>query len=118
MVCRKQGTASQPGLCADAGSIIRRIGAREKCGELFEQDVAPTFLLFPWLPTPVALRRYYSGFTTFMKVKKLVEDRKSSGIKYGDTLDFMIEQGDSDMNMMRVRSTYKCFETGTDLNRW
>jgi hypothetical protein len=68
----------------------------------FEKNISPTFLMFPWLPTPTAIKRLYSGFMAFMKVKKIVENRKQSETKGGDALDFMIAQGDSDMNMIQV----------------
>ncbi|KAF2667598.1 cytochrome P450 [Microthyrium microscopicum] len=68
----------------------------------FEQNVSPTFLLFPKLPTWTAIRRFGSSFATFLRIKKIVDNRKKTGPIYGDALDFMIEQGDSEMNQIRM----------------
>jgi len=67
-----------------------------------EQDVSPMFLTFPWLPTPTMLRRYYTIIRTVFKIKKIVGDRLKSGPMYNDALDFMIAQGDSEENLIRM----------------
>ena len=62
--------------------------------ETIEQSGTPAGVLFPWLPTPSKLKRTYAGGRLYMLFQSIVNERKKTGKRDDDSLQFMIDQGD------------------------
>ena len=63
--------------------------------EIIEKSGTPTGIVFPWLPTPAKVKKLYAGFSLFMIFQKIVNQRKKTGRRENDALQFMMDQGDS-----------------------
>ena len=51
--------------------------------------------MFPWLPSPALLKRYWAGTKMYMIFSKIVGNRQKNGIREDDPLQFLIDKNDS-----------------------
>lgn len=75
--------------------------------EIIEKSGTPTGIVFPWLPTPSKLRKFYAGFSLFMIFQKIVNEREKTGRRENDPLQFMIDQGDDMKRIIGVSITLR-----------
>ena len=62
--------------------------------EIIEQSATPVVVIFPWLPTLSKLKRTYAGGRLYMLFQSIVNNRKKTGQRDEDALQFLIDQGD------------------------
>lgn len=60
---------------------------------MIENNVSPARLVFPWLPTPNHLKQLYAGTRLYFTMDGLIKERKKSGRREDDALQFLIENG-------------------------
>ena len=65
--------------------------------ETVENASSPARIIFPWLPTPAHLRRMAAGARLYMEFNKIAEDRKKTGRREEDALQFLLDEPNSDM---------------------
>jgi cytochrome P450 len=70
--------------------------------QTIEQSSTMTAIIFPWFPSPALLRRTIAGAKMYRLFAKIVQDRKKTGRKEKDALQFMIDKGDSITDMISV----------------
>ncbi|EON68791.1 hypothetical protein W97_08049 [Coniosporium apollinis CBS 100218] len=63
--------------------------------ETIEHSSQPSTIIFPWLASPAMIRRYIAGGKLYMVFKSIVDDRKRTGRREDDALQYLIDQGDS-----------------------
>lgn len=73
--------------------------------ESIEQSAKPYQVMFPWLPSPALINRFYAGTRMYMIFKNLVDTRMKTGRREEDALQYLIDQGDSIEKMIAVRAT-------------
>jgi hypothetical protein len=76
--------------------------------ETIARSVTPAEVIFPWLPTPAKLKRTYAGGALYMMFQGIVNERKKTGRREEDALQFMIDHGD-DVTMIIHVSTQSVF---------
>jgi hypothetical protein len=54
-------------------------------------------IIFPWLPTFADLNRMYAGGRLYYLLKGFVDDRKKTGRREEDALQYLIDSGDDDI---------------------
>ena len=91
---------------------MRTVGCEEIAGDpallskilrLFEGVEAsstPTTLLFPRLPSPALFTRYWNSMRMYVIFKRIVDERKRTGHRKDDCLQFLIDQGDDIVNII------------------
>lgn len=87
-----------------ANEIARSPELLEKTLGLFEtveRSSSPTRIIFPWMMTPAHLRKMYAGGKLYMTFSKIVEERKKTGRREDDALQFLIDSG---ADMIRILS--------------
>ena len=84
--------ANDPRLLAKTLSFFETIG----------QSTTPARVIFPWLPTPARLKQTYAGGSLYMIFQGIVNERKRTGKREEDALQFMIDQGDDVTQIIRV----------------
>ncbi|OLN96761.1 Obtusifoliol 14-alpha demethylase 1 [Colletotrichum chlorophyti] len=70
---------------------------------IFESiDAASTMtkVMFPWMPTVGHFWRVYSGGRMYMILDKVIKERKKRGVEGNDALQFLMDQGDSTVEMV------------------
>ncbi len=72
--------------------------------EVIEDSVSPSNIIFPWLPTPNRLRKTIAGGRLYFMLDKIVKDRKASGRREDDALQFLIDGGDDLIRILSVSS--------------
>lgn len=77
---------------------------------MFESSTTPTSIIFPWLPTPAVCRRYYASVRLAMVFKNVISDRKKTGRREDDPLQYLLDCGDDLTPIMHV-----CFLASFDL---
>jgi len=68
--------------------------------ELYDRldtDTTPASVLFPWFPSPSAVRRLLTTKSIYDIVSTVVDARLSSGIAHDDTIQMLVECGDDRM---------------------
>lgn len=70
--------------------------------EEVEKAATPTVVMFPSLPSPAKLKRMWSGAKLYMIFKNIVDQRRSSGIREDDALQFMMDSGDDIKSIITV----------------
>ena len=74
--------------------------------ETIEKSATPTGVIFPWLPTPAKLKRTIAGGSLYMTFRRIVNERKKTGKRDNDALQFMIDQGDDVTSIIAVSNVY------------
>ena len=72
---------------------------------LFEKiDAAssPTRIVFPWLPTPGHIKRVTAGIRLYQIFNKIAEDRRKTGRRGEDALQFLLDSGESMVKILTV----------------
>ena len=82
----------------DPRLLAKTLGFFETIG----QSATPAGVIFPWLPTLAKLKRTYAGGLLYVMFQGIVNERKSSGRREEDALQFMIDQGDDITSIIRV----------------
>ncbi|KAK1998303.1 cytochrome P450 6A1 [Colletotrichum falcatum] len=59
-----------------------------------------TKIMFPWMPTVGHLRRVVSGAKMYRILEGLIRERKARGVPRDDALQFLIDNGDSTIEMV------------------
>lgn len=75
-----------------------------RCLELYEavEGAASSWnIAYPWLPLPGKLKRSYGGAQLYIMFKKIIDERKKTGRREDDALQFLLDQGDSLIDIMR-----------------
>lgn len=70
--------------------------------ETIEGAATPLSIMFPWLPLPSKARKLYSGAQLYRIVKKVMDDRKLLGRREDDALQYLMDQGDTMLNIISV----------------
>ncbi|KAF8855280.1 cytochrome P450 [Acephala macrosclerotiorum] len=63
--------------------------------ESIDSSATPIALMYPWIPSPAVIKRTYAASKLYMIVNKIVKERKKTGVKGDDPLQYLIDQGDS-----------------------
>lgn len=93
--------------------IVKSPELMEKTLGWFEtlQEASTMKIIFPWLPTLTDLRRTIAGGQLYYLLKGFVDDRKRTGRREDDALQYLIDTGDDDIK--KVISVRFEFGTGT-----
>ena len=59
--------------------------------QAIESSTATTSIIFPWLPTPAALKRTIAGGRFYMIFKSIVNQRKRTNQRADDALQYLID---------------------------
>ena len=88
-----------------ANEIARSPELLEKTLGLFEtveRCSSPARIIFPWLMTPAHMRKMIACGRLYMIVSKLVEERKKTGRREDDALQFLIDRDESMVRILAV----------------
>lgn len=77
--------------------------------EMVEQAGTPTVIMFPSLPTWSKLKRTYGGGRIYMAFDKIVKQRRATGQRADDPLQYLIDLGDDTLSIIKVRISASCF---------
>lgn len=70
--------------------------------ENIEHTARPYQVMYPWLPTPALFSRFWSGTQMYMIFQKIVRNRKDSGHREEDALQFLVDKGDDMQRIIAV----------------
>lgn len=86
--------------------------------ESLESSAGMSMILTPWwLPTVSRFRRLWNGAKLYITVQKIIEERKKKNIRYKDTLQALIDQGDNEDKIVRfIISVIYSGQVNTGLN--
>jgi len=70
--------------------------------ELIENSATPTAIMFPWFPSIAVIKRTIAGGRLYMIFKNIVDERKKTGKRRDDPLQFLIDEGDSMERIIEV----------------
>jgi sterol 14-demethylase len=70
--------------------------------ELIEQSSTPYQVIFPWLPTFSLFKRFYAGTRMYMIFEKIVAERKRTGRRGEDALQYLLDEGDTPKQVVSV----------------
>ncbi|TVY15052.1 Sterol 14-demethylase [Lachnellula arida] len=62
--------------------------------ETVEASATAATMLFPWFPSPSVVKRTIAGGRLYMIINGIVENRKKTGVRGDDPLQFLIDEGD------------------------
>ena len=68
--------------------------------EMLDDSSTPMTVIFPWLPTPAMLKRFYAGVRLYMIFDRVVAERKRQGRTEDDGLGHLLERNDSVVNIV------------------
>ncbi|KAF2207132.1 hypothetical protein CERZMDRAFT_122786 [Cercospora zeae-maydis SCOH1-5] len=66
-----------------------------KLFETVEAANTPVQIMYPWLPTPAKFKRLLAGTKLYMMFQKIIDERKATGQKNRDALQFCLDHGDN-----------------------
>jgi len=86
--------------CADIANSPALLAKTLRWYNLVENSSSATTIMFPWLPGWGYLQRTYGGARVYMALKSIVDGRAATGEKVDDPLQFLIDSGDSMMQII------------------
>lgn len=84
---------------ADDPAALRKV---LKLFETIQGTATPLAIMYPWLPTPSKFRKMLAGSQLYMMFKRVVDERRKTGRKDDDALQFLLDQGDSLTDVLTV----------------
>ena len=60
--------------------------------------------MYPWLPTPAIFARTKAGYDLYMILDKISRERKKTGNKGEDPLQYLVDDGDDMTQIISVRT--------------
>lgn len=70
--------------------------------ETVEQSATASAVIFPWAPSPAVVKRIYAGSRLYMILKRIVDERKETGKREDDPLQYLIDLGDDVGTILQV----------------
>jgi cytochrome P450 len=70
--------------------------------ETIEKSGTMAAVMFPWVPSPALIKRTIAGAKMYRIFDKIVKERKATGRREDDSLQFMIDEGDSVRDIISV----------------
>jgi hypothetical protein len=86
-----------------------------KYNTYIEQSATPTLILFPWFPGPALLKKLYAYLMIYLTFNNIIKNRKKTGRKENDAMQFMMDQGDKAFHIIAV--SYGLNATSLHFNR-
>lgn len=82
----------------DLGMLRKTLGFFE----MIEKTGTPLTVMYSWLPTWGKLKRSYAGMRLYMIFKRVADERRRTGRRDEDAMQYMIDAGDDNMQMLTV----------------
>jgi hypothetical protein len=73
--------------------------------ETVEQSTTPTLILFPWFPSLAFFKRLIAGTRLYFVFDNIVNNRKKTGKRYDDALQYLMDQGDRVRDIITVSAS-------------
>lgn len=89
--------------CDDIADSPELLAETLKLFETIDGSATPTAIIFPSFPSPAVVKRTIAGGRLYMIIKNIVDNRKTTGFRGEDPLQFLIDEGDSMMRIIEVR---------------
>jgi hypothetical protein len=91
---------------AEIASDTTKLRKTLKLFETIEQSTTPTSIIFPWMPTIAFFKRTIAGGRLFQLFKGIMDDRKKTGRREDDALQYLIDMGDDIKSVIQVRCQF------------
>lgn len=88
--------------CNEIANDRARVKETLRLYDMVEGASGAVSILFPWLPSPGLIKRTYAGARLHMMIKSIVDERKRTGHREQDPLQYLIDQGDNVFRMVTV----------------
>lgn len=88
---------------AEIANDVPRLRKTLRLFETIEQSATPTSIIFPWMPTIALIRRTIAGGRLYYLFTGIMNDRKKSGRREDDALQYLIDMGDEIKHVIQVR---------------
>ena len=89
--------------CNDIAEDPELLGKTLKLYEYINSSATATAVMFPWFPSPAVVKGTIAGGRLYMIIRKIVNERKVTGKRGNDPLQFLIDQGNSMAQIIEVR---------------
>jgi hypothetical protein len=90
--------------CDDIAESPKLLAQTLRLYETIDGSATPTAIMFPWFPSPAVIKRTIAGGRLYMIIDKIVNERKTKGIRGEDPLQYLIDEGDSMTRIIEVGS--------------
>lgn len=80
-----------------------------KLFETIESTATPLSIMYSWIPWPSKFRRTYAGAQLYMIFKNIIDKRAQEGRTEDDTLQYLIDQGDSVTKIITVSGSHHAY---------
>lgn len=74
--------------------------------DIIDSSLKPFSVHFPWLPGPSTVKKIWASTSIYRTFKRAIQDRKNSGIHRVDALQQLLDAGESDSWVARVRIVF------------
>jgi sterol 14-demethylase len=89
--------------CNDVADDPEQLQAIMRHYEVMDKSFTPIVVYFPWLPTIQGLQRKVAGAKIYMALKRIVDNRRKTGVRGDDPLQYLMDQGDNMTQIIGVR---------------
>jgi cytochrome P450 len=88
--------------CNEVANSPEHLQNTLRWNQTIEQSSTMPAIIFPWFPSPALLRRTLAGIKMYRLFDNIIEERKRTGKKEKDALQYMIDKGDSTKDIISV----------------
>lgn len=92
---------------ADNPALVSRLKGHY---DIIDTFLKPFSVHFPWLPGPPTVQKLWASASIYRAFKRAIQDRKNSGFRRADALQQLLDAGESDAWVARVRIAF-CFSS-------
>ncbi|PQE32897.1 cytochrome P450 6A1 protein [Rutstroemia sp. NJR-2017a WRK4] len=86
---------------AEIANDVPRLRKTLRLFETIEQSTTPTSIIFPWMPTIAFIKRTIAGGRLYYLFKSIMDNRKRTGRREDDALQYLIDMGDDIKNVIQ-----------------
>jgi hypothetical protein len=92
--------------CNEVADDPELVKATMSYNRTMELAGTPMAIMFPWLPSPGVIRKFYAGARMYMIFDKVAKARIAEGRRENDAMQVMLDQGDSTKDILGVRRSH------------
>lgn len=89
--------------CVEVADNPDMVKAAMRYNRTLELSATPMAIMFPWIPSPGVIRKYYAGARMYMIFDKVAKARRAEGRREDDAMQVLLDQGDSVKDILGVR---------------
>jgi len=95
--------------CVELANDMKKLKHTLSLFEAIEKSTNAVNIIFPWMPTIALMKRGAAGAKLYFSIKNIIADRKKTGRREKDALQYLLDMNDETKDILQVRLSSPLF---------